>query len=397
MYLTRLEEKMLSGEYGEAIALAMKVIVKVGESLGAERLVEVRHVHVSGVSYSNIGDPGARFIEKLAGLGARVSVYTTSNPTCIDMYGSTRFFRQELVEGQKRVSSALEKIGVSPSYTCVPYVIRKPGLGEHLSWGESSAVAIANSIYGAMTNREGGPLTLLSAIVGRTSYAGLHLTENRVARTLVQYSASRELDDYWGSLLGLYVGDNVSSIPLIRGFKEAYFIGVKELLASAAASGSHGLVVLDKITPRNTYTLSIAEKLSVDREELKNYGEKISVPLDTSVDYVLAYVGCPHFTFSDLNRLSRLVSKYSRVKSNVRFLVTVPYIYKGVVDDDVALLRSKGVEVAYGTCPIVSRFKEKPDLVVTNSGKALFYLKKLHGLEVSLASLEDIVKEVMTR
>ncbi len=396
MFLTKLEEKMLSGEYGEAVALAMKVIVKVGESLGAEKLVKVRHVHVSGVSYSNIGEPGARFIEKLARLGGRVSVYTTSNPTCVDLYGLTRIFDEKLVMGQKKINSALEKMGISSSYTCIPYLINKPDVGEHLAWGESNAVAMANSVYGARTNREGGPLTLLAAIAGRTSYAGLHLMENRVARTLVEYTVSSKLDDYWGSLLGLYIGDNISDIPFVKGFGEASFLGVKELLASAAATGSHGLVVLNGITPRESYSLDINEKIVVDEKELRNYKDKISTQYD-SKGYVLAYVGCPHLTLNELNKLANLVSRYTRIKSNVKFLVTIPYMYKGVVDDIVTILRKKGIEVAYGTCPIVSRLREKPDLVVTNSGKALFYLKKLHGLEVSLASIENMVKEVMAK
>ncbi|WFO75924.1 aconitase X catalytic domain-containing protein [Desulfurococcaceae archaeon MEX13E-LK6-19] len=396
MFLTKLEEKMLSGEYGEAVALAMKVIVKVGESLGAEKLVKVRHVHVSGVSYSNIGEPGARFIEKLAKLGGRVSVYTTSNPTCIDLYGSTRIFDEKLVMGQKKINSALEKMGISPSYTCIPYLISKPSVSEHLAWGESNAVAMANSVYGARTNREGGPLTLLAAIVGRTSYAGLHLMENRVARTLVEYTAFSKLDDYWGSLLGLYIGDNISDIPFVKGFSEASFLGIKELLASAAATGSHGLIVLDGITPRESYSVDINEKIIVDEKELRNYMDKISTQYDDK-GYILAYVGCPHLTLNELNKLANLVNQYTKIKSNVKFLVTIPYMYKGVVDDIVTILRKKGIEVAYGTCPIVSRLREKPDLVITNSGKALFYLKKLHGLEVSLASIEDMVKEVMVK
>ncbi|MEM1619926.1 MAG: aconitase X, partial [Fervidicoccaceae archaeon] len=66
MYLTKEEERMLSGEAGPAIELAMRAIVKVGEAMKAERLVEVAHAHVSGISYMNIGEPGRAFIEKLA-------------------------------------------------------------------------------------------------------------------------------------------------------------------------------------------------------------------------------------------------------------------------------------------------------------------------------------------
>ncbi|GAB6147969.1 hypothetical protein JCM10135_05100 [Stetteria hydrogenophila] len=72
MYLTRVEEAMLRGDYGEGVARAMRVIVKVGEALGAERLVEISHAHVSGISYHNLGDPGAELLEELAEAGGEV-------------------------------------------------------------------------------------------------------------------------------------------------------------------------------------------------------------------------------------------------------------------------------------------------------------------------------------
>jgi len=50
VHLTREEEEILRGGQGEAKALALEVIVRVGEALGAERLIPIRHAHVSGVS-----------------------------------------------------------------------------------------------------------------------------------------------------------------------------------------------------------------------------------------------------------------------------------------------------------------------------------------------------------
>lgn len=395
MFLTKEEEKMLSGEYGEAVALAMKVIVKVGESLGAEKLVKVRHVHVSGVSYSNIGDPGLSFIEKLLRYRVKASVYTTSNPTCIDLSGSTRLFNKTLVSGQLRINRVLEAMNVKPFYTCIPYLLRKPGFGEHLAWGESNAVVIANSIYGARTNREGGPLTLFAALTGRTSYSGLHVYENRVAQVLVEYKGSGKLDDYWGSLLGLFIGDMVEEIPLVKGVDTSDFSVLKEFLAATAASGSHGLVVLDKITPPKSYDTDIEDKLVVNTSDLRKYLYETASDFDENRS-ILVYVGCPHLSLTELAKLSTLVSRYRRLKKNIRFLITIPYAYRKLVDEYALVLRSRGVDVAYGTCPIVSKLDEKPDLVVTNSGKALFYLKKLHRLNVSLMSLDNIVKKVFT-
>jgi predicted aconitase len=53
--------------------------------------------------------------------------------------------------------------------TCTPYQIYQgptslAGRGDHLAWGESSAIFYANSVIGARTNREGGPSALAAAL-----------------------------------------------------------------------------------------------------------------------------------------------------------------------------------------------------------------------------------------
>ncbi len=400
MYLTKEEEKIINGEYGEALALALKVIVKVGEHLGAEKLVKVRHVHISGVSYSNIGDPGLRFLSRMVKrLSSNTSIvkniYVTSNPTCIDLSQETRIFDRKLVEGQLLINSVLERMGVKPTYTCIPYVIRRPNIHEHLCWGESNAVIMANSYYGAYTNREGGPLTVMAALTGRTYYAGLHLIENRIARTLVSVNLPK-VDDEYASLIGLYIGYNVNNIPLIKRSFTMSFENIKLMLASSAASGNHGLIVLESITPRNTYIVDIKDKISIDKESLEYFREKISSETEIR-ESTLAYIGCPHLSLTELIKLAKLVKKYRKVRKNVVFLITVPGLYMSLFNDIIELLKSKGITIAYGTCPVVSKLTFKPDIVLTNSGKACFYLNKIFNVDVSLTSIDDIVKVVMEK
>jgi len=175
MYLNNIQEKMLAGEYGWAVKKAMEIIVKVGESMGAEKLVEIAHAHVSGVSYSNIGEAGLEFLKEFVEKGGRVRVYSTINPGCIDLSGESRVIDKAFYEKQVLINNILREMGFQQTYTCIPYIHRVPKTGEHLSWSESSAVIYANSVYGARTNREGGPLALASAITGYTYYAGLHV------------------------------------------------------------------------------------------------------------------------------------------------------------------------------------------------------------------------------
>jgi predicted aconitase subunit 1 (EC 4.2.1.3) len=166
VYLTFEEERILKGFEGEAKARALEVIVKVGEALGASRLIRIKHAHISGVSYENIGDVGLEFIEGLRGLGARFSVPTSVNPVSYDVEDLSSIpgvtLERSYVEAQEAIARALRDMGADLVFTCTPYYAGIPEVyelkvGDHVAWGESSAVAYANSVLGIRTNREGAP------------------------------------------------------------------------------------------------------------------------------------------------------------------------------------------------------------------------------------------------
>jgi len=387
MYLTREQERILSGEYGWVYSKALELIVKVGEALGAEKLVPVAHAHVSGISYSNIGEPGLQLIRDFHARGARARVYASTNPSCIDLSGYSKIISSAYRDKQLELNKYLEEIGLKPTYTCIPYIHRKPRVGEHLAWAESSAVIYANSVLGAYTNREGGPLALASALTGYTYYSGLHLLENRIAGVKVVVEAVEP--GLYGAL-GLWLGENVKEVPIITGVTSEYSY-VKLMLAAAAASGDHGLVVIESVTPKNTYIVeSSVERIHVTRKDVEEYvGEA-----DPSLSDVLGYVGCPHLDPLEFEYLVEFVRKRGRLPGKRRLLVSVPAIYSRIYRSEIEFLSRMGVDVAVGTCPIVSRLAEKPELVVTNSGKAAFYLKRVHGLRVGIMGLSDILKMV---
>ena len=49
MYLTKEEEKMLSGEYGLAIQKAMQLLVAIGDIFEAEYLINIESAQISGL------------------------------------------------------------------------------------------------------------------------------------------------------------------------------------------------------------------------------------------------------------------------------------------------------------------------------------------------------------
>ncbi|MEZ0394050.1 MAG: aconitase X catalytic domain-containing protein [Desulfurococcaceae archaeon] len=393
MYLTKEQERMLSGELGEAYARALKLIVKVGEALGATRLVEIVHAHVSGISFLNIMEPGAAFIRDLASSGARARVYTTINPGCMDYLGlSANVLDVSCFAGQELIDDSLGAMGFKLTHTCIPYYHRPPSPGEHLAWGESSAVAMANSFYGAMTNREGGPVALASALTGYTYYSGLHVLENRTAKVLVKVDG-RLLETYPG-LVGLWLGESIKEIPLVRarglGYALESFSAFKLMLAASAASGAHDLVVLDGITPRNTYLEEIEERVEVDRKDLEEFEE----PPPSNGDAVLGYIGCPHLHPYEFVQVFKHVMARGKPLRDRVLMLTVPRDLQAMFYEELLRLRAKGVRVLAGTCPVVSRLLGKFDVMVTNSGKAAFYTRISRNLRVRIETTLGVVKAV---
>ncbi|MEM4440340.1 MAG: aconitase X catalytic domain-containing protein [Desulfurococcaceae archaeon] len=391
MHLTSEQEKMLRGEYGWAVAKAMEIIVKVGEAIGAESLVEIKHAHVSGISFSNIGKYGLEFIEAFSSTGGRARVFTTVNPGCIDYSGYSSIIDNVYEKEQYLIDKALVEMRFKPVFTCIPYYYRPPAVNEHLAWGESSAVIFANSIYGARTNREGGPLALASALTGYTYNAGLHLNENRVAK--IHLKVHLEITARYYGALGLWIGENVKESPLklsIDNMNLSKIYEIKNLLASAAATGNHALIVVENLTPKGTYSEDLQDRVEVASSDVEKY---LANPPKTRSGFVLGYIGCPHVHPKELLDVVRLLNKYGPVRKG-KLLITVPREFANKYWYLVRKAKALGADVAAGTCPVVSKLRGIFDYVLTNSGKAYFYLRRIHGLKVGIASTEEIVKYV---
>ncbi len=383
MYLTREEERMLSGEYGEYVRKAMEVVVKVGEMLGAERLVEVVHAHVSGVSIFNIGEPGLHLIEEMASAGTKFSVFTTVNPyAAVDAEFSGRRLGGDVIRKQMRVVNALTRMG-GRAFTCAPYHIRIPKKGEHLAWAESNAVLYANSVAGAMTLREGGPMALMEAIVGRAPMAGPHLPENRVPDSLVALENVR--DGASAAAAGYIMGKHFHSpdvVPYVVGLprQEEH---VRLFLAAFGASGSSPMAVIEGITPDYKELLArgdIQDKLVIGEGDIRQYVKEAVADADVGL------IGCPHLSREEALKILEELGDGARREL---------WVFTGahVGADVIEALRRKGVRVLVGQCPVVTRLSLLGiESVITDSGKALHYLPKLAGVRAHLISREHILR-----
>lgn len=400
VYLTKEEEAIYSGERGEALQKAIKAIVKVGESLGADRLIDIKHAHVSGISYYNIGDAGLNFIRHLYRSSVRTAVFSTLNPTGMDLDNwMTMGIATEFADKQLEIVKMLTEMGFQSSFTCVPYLLRPPREGEHLAWSESSAVGMANTYYGAYTNREAGTLALFSGLIGKTYYGGLHIEENRRPTTKVMLKGLEKefaADDGVASAVGYILGERIDNgIPLIPLKVRPTFEAVKAYTAAAGASGNIALSYIENVTPGFTaYVKEKLEKIEIDAIEVKGLIKEQELSLDEGD---LFFVGCPHATAEEIINIYEALRGCKKLKAQI-VISTSRSIYEhlrktGLIEK----LLSLGVTVIKDTCPIVSpAFHSRFKRVVTVSGKALFYLPRQQS-QLTLLSTKAKLGDLLCR
>jgi len=391
VYLTKHEERILEGEEGEAKRIALKTIVKVGEVLGATRLVKLKRAHISGISYKNIGDEGLEFIRKLVELNANVACRTTTNPSAIPVNTECLPVSEDFERRQKEIHSYLSTMGAELTLSCIPYEYSPPSLGEQIGWGESNAVLYANTILGARTNREAAPLTILEAIVARAPLIGLRTDEGRLPSCVVVVDKKLESEmknnKIAPSIVGYTIGRVVKNgVPFIKCKVYGY---IKEFLAGIGASSSIGMVHLDGISPeaeKATRHLRNLEKITVDYKEVRECEELITMNFEEADAYLL---GCPHLSPSELKSILMYSTSTHRDISVI--LTTSAWVYqkfKQLIDK----LRKRGFIVLPGTCLVVAPL-ENLDIkrIITDSAKAAYYLSS-QGLEVSIVPREVILK-----
>ena len=148
MSLSGRDREMLDGVHGPAPAFAMAILVRMADVYGACELMDISQAHIDSTIY--LGDATLEFAEKLASLGARVAVPTSLNVSGVDDCGWKDWaVPPEWAAKAARQMLAYEKMGTVPTWTCAPYQTKmRPAFGQQIAWGESNAIAFANSVIG---------------------------------------------------------------------------------------------------------------------------------------------------------------------------------------------------------------------------------------------------------
>ncbi len=401
MYLTKEEEKILDGEYGEVLRRCMNLLVSLGDIYGAEKLIPIKSAQISGVSYKTIKDIGLEFLEDFSKEDVKVKVYSTLNPAGMDLDIWREIgIDEEFAKKQLRIIEAFKKMDVEIGCTCTPYLTGNvPKFGEHISWAESSAVSFANSVLGAKTNREGGPSALAAAIIGKTPYYGYHLDENRKATHIIELdkdllSHFKFGESFYGSL-GYLVGKIVKNgIPYFENLHKLNpsSDNLKSLGAAMAASGGIALYHAKNLTAECKVKYVVddkIEKISIGIEDIKEAYEKLNT---TNEEPDLICIGCPHCSLMEIKKIANILKDK---KLNADLWVCCSLHIKAIADrmGYSKIIERAGGKVVKDTCMVVSPIEDLGyKRVATNSGKAAVYLPSFCKSEVIFGDIDEIIK-----
>jgi predicted aconitase len=416
--LTAGDEAMLAGRRGPAARLAMSILARMARVCGAGRLLDISQAHIDSTIY--VGAATLEYAERLAALGARVAVPTTLNVSGLDEHGWRDWAVPEEWAGHAhRQMVAYQSMGAVPTWTCAPYQIAsaRPAFGQQIAWGESNAIAFANSVIGARTERYPDLLDVCCAITGRAPAFGLHLTGNRAATLLVRLEGvpgSVQADDLFYAVFGAVVGrladaataregeavGGAAAVPVVAGLEVCPTDDqLKALAAAAATTGSVALFHVVGVTPEAA-TLEAAcqgkppaMEIAVTMPMLLDARRRLSSAApDSRVDLVV--LGSPHFSFEEFRRLAPLLAGRRR-HPDVAFLVTTSRIVRDLAAA-AGLLEPVGAfggTLTVDTCILASpMLPARIGTLMTNAAKFAYYSPGLLGRGVVFGSLEDCVR-----
>jgi hypothetical protein len=397
------EKRMLDGGDGPAIAAAMDLLVRYGDVLGAERLVDTDNVcgaNIFNARQQALGgatadDAFARIsLDSPGGFeipSMRAHSCQLIGPMDTDEWrtqGVSEPARDAIIDSE----SYSGRHGIHLMNTCTPYQVGNvPARGEHCAWMESSAVIYVNSVLGAMTNVEGRESAAAAMLTGKIPYWGYHLPENRHATISVEVTVDVSTNRDWG-LLGYAVGTIAGeAVPVIAGAGLGHtpnLVKLKHFGAAAATSGGVELYHIPGVTAEaRTLTDALGGKeptLSVrygPAEREAAYARLNTTAADTAVDLVM--IGCPHASLDQIRDVCDLLED-RKVAPGTALWVFTPRAIRLLAERSGYgdRLRAAGGVLMSDTCPAIGRFV--PDgtrVIVTDSAKQAHYLPAIMGVQ----------------
>jgi hypothetical protein len=419
MKLTPDEQAMLDGRHGKAKQKAMDLLVRYGEALGAERLVDTKNVcGTVGASTPFLRE----FAQKHGGMDAvfsefnldsaevveipRVEVFSSHLQHGIDPEQAERQgIPVDVVKVHRKGEAYAAGLGIQLLNTCAPYTVGNvPTRGEHCAWMESSAVIYINSVLGARTNAEGRESAGCAMLTGKIPYWGYHIEENRRGTHHVELDIDVESTADWG-LLGYYVGEVVQDrVPVITGVRNVPNLPrLKHFGAAAASSGGVEMYHLVGITPEAP-TLEAAfggnrptQAIRYGKAERRQAYEAANVTAKSrDVDFIM--LGCPHYTIEQIWEVCKLLEG-RKLSPNTEMWIFTPRQTAHLAEQNgyTRIIREAGAHLMSDTCSSMGRLIPRgAKVAAVDSVKQVHYLPAIMGIECWFGTTADCVNAAVT-
>lgn len=403
--LNYVEQAMLEGEHGPAVALSMRIITELGRIRGAEDLVDIESVHIDGCIF--YGQAGLDFAQRLVELGGQVRVPTTVNVGSVDLIHPSLILQNTekekwVAQGGRDLMQAYVDLGCRQTWTCAPYQMdSRPDEGSHIAWAESNAIVFANSVLGARTDRYGDFVDIAAAITGKAPRGGLHVNANRhgdVVLDCTSLSQAALQTDVTYPLLGYLAGAIAgTSNPVLVGLPAD--VSEDALKAVGAAAASSGGVALFHVVGRTPEAATLAEALGpnvnapvhhITAQRLNAARQELSTAREERLDAVS--LGTPHASVDEIAQAYAATKDGPPLAESVAFYISTgrSVFAEAKTRGHVAALEEWGVTFVLDTCTYVtSILRPGTRTVMTNSGKWAHYAPGNMGVDVVLATLEE--------
>ena len=394
--LTETDRAMLAGDEGEAVRVAMEILVAMAAQQGATRLTDVTRAHIDGCIYASPAN--LTFAEMMAGLGGQVRVPTTMNAISVD-HGHWRAqgVPESFGEPARRLADAYVAMGAEPTFTCAPYLLDPaPGPGEAVGWSESNAVIYANSVLGARTVKHPDFLDLFIALTGRAPLSGVYLDADRAPRRVIAVDLPEGADDAVWPLLGYLAGLAAPDrIPLLTGLARAAPSpdDLKALCAAFGTSSAAPMLHVAGVTPEaDLPPAEGADRAAITRADLARAWAGFNTG-DGAVDLVA--FGSPHASLAECRAIAALIGGTDdRRAPGTQAIVTLgrAVLAAARAEGVIARMEAFGIRVIPDLCwcsisePV---FPPSARTVMTNSGKYAHYGPALTGRQMRFGSLAD--------
>lgn len=392
--LTHRDQKMLDGDEGEALQIAMNTLCTMGLVHGAQQMIDITRVHIDGCIYASPAN--LTFAQTVKDMGGTVIVPTTMNAISVD-YANWR--KQGIADyfgvPAQALADAYIEMGAEPCFTCAPYLrVDKPALGESIAWAESNAVVYANSILGARTNKHPDFLDLFIAMTGRAPEVGMYIDSQRQPSVAIDVEWPDNADESIWPLIGWLAGQiSPDRIPVLQGLghTDPHDDDLKALCAAFGTTSGAPMLHIEGISPEaGAFAHNNLPRHSIKREDILDAWSEFN---QTRQPVDLVALGSPHLSASECRKFADLMEGKT-IANGVDVILTVGRDILGEVEKSGvhARLKQIGVQLVPDLCwcsisrplfPITAR------TVMTNSGKYAHYGPGLSGCDVIFGSLAD--------